>query len=134
MFRIGLYEICYVKQCCLRVLGQNLKKCKPTSLFTYLFHLSIFCIRPNFYSIDTFFGHIWTAWDYHQKIVLCMRIKGIYGFTCVLLRLGPLFDGQSRLGCKKKEIVVWKLIFFTLYLIFKIKLFFLHFYFCFSYL
>ena len=45
---------------------RKIKKYRPTSLFTYLFYLSIFCIRPNFYSIDTFFWHILTAWDYHQ--------------------------------------------------------------------
>ena len=101
VFRICFYEICLVKQCCLRVLGQNSKKYEPTSLFTYLFYLSIFWIRPYLYSISTFFGRIWTAWDYHQKIVLCMMIKGIYGFACVLLRLGPLLDGQSRLVYKK---------------------------------
>ena len=101
VFRICFYEICLVKQCCLRVWGQNSKKYEPTSLFTYLFYLSIFWIRPYLYSISTFFGRIWTAWDYHQKIVLCMMIKGIYGFACVLLRLGPLLDGQSRLVYKK---------------------------------
>ena len=34
-----------------------------------------------------------------------MMIKGIYGFACVLLRLGPLLDGQSRLVYKKIVVV-----------------------------
>ena len=123
IIRICFYEICYVKQCCLRVWGQNSKKYEPTSLFTYLFYLSIFWIRPYLYSISTFFGRIWTAWDYHQKIVLCMMIKGIYGFACVLLRLGPLLDGQSRLVYKKVVVVTKFLIFWIWYLIFEIKQF-----------
>ena len=50
-------------------------------------------------------------------------IKGIYGFACVLLRLGPLLDGQSRLVYKKIVVVAKFLIFWIWYLIFEIKLF-----------
>ena len=32
-----------------------------------------------------------------------MRIKGIYGFACILLHLGPLLDGQSRQVYEKKK-------------------------------
>ena len=78
-----------------------------TNLSFYLSFLPLYFLNQTLsLQYQYFFGRIWTAWDYHQKIVLCMRIKGMYGFTCVLLRLGPLFDGQSRLGCKKKEVVV----------------------------
>ena len=46
----------------------------------------------------SFFGQIWTVRDLPRQIRLDVVIKCIYGFTCVCLRLRPIFKGWSLRG------------------------------------